>query len=200
MGQKYTELSPTQTKKIFKIIDKYDGDHGFHADHAKIMAQDLTFAPSWQRIICEDYSSVPFQSKTYLMKDDKIKTVKYTANPWVDNDFSKMNLDLNTLNIEAYLKFYFDFFVTGSDHLKPVSFSDEIDWQGDLTPTMKQSLDKDFVLYPQINQKETMFTIKMPCVFRQSIMIVTFHVADDGQIEIKDRQSLVDDLPIRHFA
>lgn len=200
MAQKYTELSPAQTKSVFKLIDKIDGDHSFHENHVKILKQELSFAPSWEKIICEDYSTVPFKSKTYLKQNKNMIPVTYSANPWDDNNIEKMDLDLNNQNISAYIKFYFECFVKGSDILKPVSFSDEIEWQGDLSPSMKQSLDKDFVLYPQIIQQKNDFMVKMPCVFRQSIMIVDFKIDESGKIEIQSKQSLVDDLPIRYFA
>lgn len=200
MGQKYNDLSSQKTKKILKTIIKNDVNQSFNEKHAKILEQDLAFAGGWKRILCEDYSSVPFESKAYLLNGNDLKILEYTSDPWTDNKFQDLTLDLNSLNIESYIKFYFDYFISGSDNLKPVSYSDDIDWQDDLSPTLRQSLDKDFVLYPQIHQEKDNFTVKMPCVFRQSIMIVTFFVYSSGQIEIKDRQSLVDDLPIRNFA
>jgi len=200
MTKHYIELSPAKTKSVFKIIEKKDKNQSFNVDHVKILMQDLSFTSGWQRLSVEDYSSVPFQSKIYLIKNNNLKTMVYSPNPWPDNDFGTLGIDLNTHNIESYLKFYFDFFINGSDGLQPVSHTDDIDWQNDFSPIIKQSLDKDFVLYPQINQNNDNFTVKMPCVFQQSIMIISFFIEADGKVEIKDRQSLVDDLPIRSFA
>lgn len=200
MTHKYIELSPAKTKSVSKIIEKHDKNQSFNKDHVKIMALDLSFANGWERLSVEDYSSVPFQSKSYLKNGNNLKIMTYSPNPWSDNNFEELGLDLNTHNLEAYLKFYFDFFISGSDGLKPVSHTDDIEWQNDFSPTIKQSLDKDFILYPQIHQDNDDFTIKTACVFQQSIMIVTFFVKSTGEVKIKDRQSLVDDLPIRNFA
>lgn len=200
MTKKYNELSPAKTKSVFKVIEKHDKNQSFNKDHVKIMTQDLSFADGWERLSVEDYSSVPFQSKSYLKNGNDLKITMYSPDPWSDNKFNEFGIDLNSHNIETYLKFYFDFFISGSDGLKPVSHTDDIEWQNDFSPSIKQSLDKDFVLYPQINQENDDFTVKTACVFQQSIMIVTFFVKSNGQVEIKERQSLVDDLPIRNFA
>lgn len=200
MTKKYNELCPKQTKSMFKLIEKQDKNQSFNKDHVKIMASDLPFTNGWKKVSVEDFSSVPFQSKIYLLKDNVLKIMTYTTDPYKNNGFDMLGLDLNDHNIENYLKFYFDFFIRGNDILKPVSHADDIEWQNDFSPTIKQSLDKEFVLYPQINHENDDFLVKMPCVFQQSIMVITFFIQSNGKVEIKDRQSLVDDLPIRNFS
>lgn len=200
MSHIFHPLSPAKTKTVLKKMDSVDPDHGLNPKHIKIMAQKLPFTQSWQQLSCEDYSSVPFQIKKYLYDDSTVYPVHYSNNPYVDNNFSKMNLTITADNIAAYIVFYYGFYVGGSDRLRPIYHIDDIEWQEELPPMTRQSLEKDFFHYPKIKNAPDGFFVIMPCIFRQSIMIVTFFISNLGLIEIQDRSSLVDDLPIKNFA
>ena len=200
MSQIFHPLSPAKTQSLLKKIEKINANHGLHPNHVKIMAQKLSFAPSWQFIICEDFSSVPFQTKRYLTDDAKIYPIQYSNNPYQDNHFNELNLIINADTVALYVAFYYELYLSGSDRLKPVFHTDDIEWQEDLPPMIRQSLEKDFTYYPKIKTTSDGFLVIMPCIFRQSVMCVTFFVSDTGLIEIQDRTSLVDDLPIKNFS
>ena len=201
MNQKFSELSPVQTQKFLENLEKQGvKENNLNRDHTRAMTQILDFTTGWKRVRCEDFSSVPYKVKDFLQNTKDVFAAIYSYDPYKDNNFESMGLDLNLHNIESYLKFYFDYFVSGSDYLKPISFLDEIEWQDDLTPPMKQSLEKHLVEYPDIHQEKDDFTIKTLCVFRRAILVVTFFIQADGHIEIQARESLIEDLPIKNFA
>ena len=199
MGQIYKDVSPQKTESFLKLIQENDNNQSFNKDHVKIMTQYLPFISDYERLVCEDYSTVPNQIKHYLRDVDSIKPIQYSADPWLDNLLSEKNLDLNEQNIAAYVRFYFDYFINGSDTLKPIRFTDEITWQDDISPSIRQSMEKNLLLYPEINIEQENFLIKMPCVFRQSIIIVTFNIDPQGRINIENRDILIDDLPIKNL-
>lgn len=199
MGHAYKDISPEKTKTFLKQIEKNDNNQSFNQSQVKMMSQHLAFMPDYERLICEDYSTVPNQIKHYLRSFDSIEPLLYSADPWADNGWDKNNLDLNTHNIDAYVRFYFDYFINGSDTLKPIRFFDDITWQDEISPSIKQSMEKTMLLYPEIEMRGENFLIKMPCVFRQSIIVVTFDIDPQGRIDIENRESLIDDLPIKHL-
>ena len=200
MSQIFHPLSPVKTQSLLKKIEKIDPSHGLRHDHVRMMTRKLSFAPSWQELMCEDYSSVPFQMKRYLYNDVMVYPVAYSNTPYDHNHFKDLDLLITDENIADYIIFYYGLYVSGSDRLTPISCVDDIEWQEDLPPMTRQSLEKDFTHYPKIKNAPEGFIITMPCIFRQSIMIITFFVTNDGFVEIQDRSSLVDDLPIKNFA
>ncbi len=200
MSQIYKELSPAKTKSAVEKLNKISSGDDLNPNHVKIMAQDLSFTNGWQRLMAEDYSSTPYKQKIFLKNNNKYFTVKYSPTPFQDNHIRDMDLDLTEGTVIAYMMFYYDYYINGADRLKPIFHYDDIDWQDDLPPMTRKSIETDFANYPTIANEKNGHTIKMPCVFRQTIMIVTFFVSRDGMIEIKDRQSLIDDLPIKNFS
>lgn len=199
MGQAYQDISPQKTQSFLKLIEKNDNNQSFNKESVKMMSQYLAFMPDYERLVCEDYSTVPNQVKHYLRDAETIYPMLYSVDPWMDNDFGNKNLDLNTQNIASYVRFYFDYFINGSDTLKPIRFTDDITWQDEISPSIRQSMEKELLHYPEIEQKNENFLIKMPCVFRQSIMTVTFNIDPQGRIDIEKRESMIDDLPIKHL-
>jgi hypothetical protein len=196
MTLSYKILSDSKTKTMMKKITKVNPDHGLQPNHVKIMTQDLRFAPSWQCVKCEDYSSVPNRFQTYLSDGKNLNPAHYTVDPYGDNHFNAMNLNLSDDVIVGYIEFYYSFFVKNGDGLRLISQSEDIQWQDEISPSLRQSIDSDLTNYPVITPQKDGWRVVVSCVFRQSILCVTFFVNREGMIEIEAQHSLVDDLPI----
>lgn len=190
-------LTDSQKKSFLKILNDINPTHGLEEKHVQIMSRKLSFAPDWVYYECEDYSSVPNKFQFYLKHKKNIKLLKFTEDPVKNNHISSMTLNLNDQTIVDYLKFYYKFFTKGAYKLKIITQSDDIDWQDDLTPMVRQSLDKDLFQYPNIMSDKKGLSVKIPCVFQFSIIIISFFITYDGFIEIQDKQSLMDDLPLK---
>lgn len=195
----YIQLSPSKTKAFLKNINESIDQQGLHTENVKIMVQNLSFCENWKYVVCEDFSTVPNILKTYLMFGKIIKPVKYSSNPYKYNDMDKMNIKIIDKNIIDYLLFYYRLFINGSDKLLPIIHTDDIEWQDDLSPMATKSLEKDLFNYPKIESNKNGFYVTIPCIFRQSIIIVKFFIDYNGIITIEDRHSLADDLPIKSF-
>jgi hypothetical protein len=200
MKHHYTELSDTDTSNIFNLIDNANPDHGFHKKHTKMFERPLIFAPGWTEIIMEDYSSVPFKKKTYIKKNKELRPLIYSSDPYKDNDFVGLSLFLNHDAVTDYINFYCRCLVTSSGKLQTIQNYDDVNWQDDLSPQARQAIEKDLLSYPRITEEGESFTVDIPCTFKQSIMIITFLVHEDGTVDILNRRSLIDDLPIRNFS
>jgi hypothetical protein len=200
MRQSYTELSDSKVANLLKQMDKLDPQHGFHSKHSKMIERPFGFAPGWSELIVEDYSSIPFKSKSYLKNNKGLRPIIYSQDPYKDNGFDDLPLFLNHDTVAEYIDFYVKCLVIQIGKLKPVRHFDDIEWQDDLPPQARQSIEKDLLSYPNIVGDDDSLTVKMPCVYKQSILIVTFLVHSDGTVDILDRRSLIEDLPIRNFA
>jgi hypothetical protein len=202
MKQPYKEFSPDTTKTVLEKLKKNNDGFGFDVNHTRIMACDLSFAKGWQILIAEDFSKAPFKSKMIIVERNSDPFwAKYSNNPYDDNNFDRMDIKLNDNNLYDYIAFYFKFFSKNGESLKPVLHFDEIEWQDDLPPMTRQSLEKDFQFYPDIKHEDNgNFILICPCVFQYSIMIVTFNITSDGKISISKRQSLMENLPIKNFS
>jgi hypothetical protein len=190
-------LTDSQKKSFLKILNDINPTHGLISNHVQIMSRKLSFASDWTYYECEDYSSVPNKFQFYLKHKKNLELLKFTDDPVKDNHILSMDLNLNEDTILDYLKFYYKFFTKGAYKLKIIKQSDDIDWQEDLTPMARQSLDKDLLNYPKITSDEKGISVQISCVFQFSIIIISFFITPDGLIEIQDKQSLVDDLPLK---
>ncbi len=200
MRQSYSELSDSKTAALLKQMDQMNPDHGFNHKHTKMVERPLTFAPDWRELVVEDFSSIPFKSKTFIKGDSILKPLVYSPDPYKDNAFDDLPLFLNHDTVADYIDFYTQCLTIKTGKLKSVRSFDDIEWQDDLPPQARQAIEKDLLSYPQITNDDDSLTVKMPCVFKQSILIVTFLVHQDGTIDIMGRNSLIEDLPIRYFA
>jgi hypothetical protein len=196
MTTSYAEVPQEEAQKILEKINNENGLVVLDNDKTKILRQNLQFALGWKRIICEDYSTVPYKKTDFLTYNNKIYTLHYSPNPYLDNHIHEMNINLNEDNIVAYISFFYDYFLKGSDRLKPILYIDDIHWQDDLPPMAKKSLVKDIKSYPIIKIYEKNFEVVMPCVFRSSLIEVSFLIGLDGQIDIQNKLILIDDLPV----
>ncbi len=190
-------LNDSQKKSFLKTLKTINPEHGLEENHVQIMSRKLSFAPDWVYYECEDYSSVPNRFQFYLKNNKDIKSLKFTDDPIKDNCVSDMALDLTAETVIDYLNYYYKFFIKGAYKLKVIKQTDDVDWQDDLTPMTRQSLDKDLSQYPKIKSDEKGLFVEIPCVFQFSIIIISFFITHDGLIEIQDKQSLADDLPLK---
>lgn len=191
----FKEFSPSKTKSFIQRLDKEKVSHTFKPNTTKVLGQNLSFADEWMRVECEDFSEMPHQKSIYLVNDKKIIPVSYTPSP-LENLFGAVDLTLTDSNIVDYLSLYFLAFVQNGERIQPVFHADDIQWQDDLSPMLRKSLELDFSKYPRIQKNENNFTVEFLCVFHQSIMAITCEIQADGVVEMIDRAVITDDLPI----
>lgn len=200
MPYKFKDIPETQQKSILDLIEKTDQKQKFNQSHTKILIQDLPFTTGWQRVVCEDYSSVPYRKKDYLYDGQSIMPCTYSDNPFENNYIKDIDVMVTEGHASFYLKFYCDYWVMGQDRLTPISYVDDIDWQDDISPNIKQGINDELQKYPKIQNKDGDFTLTMICVFRQSLLAVSFEITAQGNVSIVKRDLIIDDLPIRNFS
>jgi hypothetical protein len=200
MLNQFYPASEIERMTFFDILQKNNSNCIFNKNYTKILVQDLPFTDNWQRLVFEDVSTKPHVKKDYLYDGTSLIACVYSDDPYENNNISKMNITMTKQNAMFYLKFFCDYWVQGQDRIIPVTYMDEIDWQDDISPMMKQSLNDEIRRYPIIEQNNNNFNISVICVFRQSLMIITFNIEKSGVISITDRKSHIEDLPIRNFA
>ena len=199
MTSSYVEMPSADIIKTLKSLEKQDFDFNLDQEKTKILKQDLKFAKGWQRILCEDYSSMPYKKNHFLIGDKIIYPLSYSPDPYTQNNLDKIQIHLNDETVTDYLSFYLDYFLSGQHRLRMISHVDDIEWQDDLPPLTRQSLEKDLRKYPEIEKKDDYFFVTTACLFRLSIMEVCFQLRSDGYVEIKDNKLMVEDLPIKSF-
>lgn len=194
----YKQFTPTKTASFIDKLNKAQKVHGLNKNTTKILGQNLSFAPGWVRVECEDYSEMPHIKQSYLTDDTTIVPFVYGPDPRHDI-FKDVSLDITADNVIEYLTIYFGAFLQNGERIIPVFHADDISWQEDLTPMLKKSLETDFAKYPQIISIEDRLRVKFLCVFHQAIMQITCFVDAHGLVEMTDRAVLTDDLPINHL-
>ena len=198
MALSYKQFTPTKTSGFIDKLNKAQKVHGLNKKTTKILGQNLSFAPGWMRVECEDYAEMPHIKQSYLANEVNIVPFVYGPDP--RNDMCKdMTLDIHAENIMDYLTLYFTAYLQNGERITPVFHTDDIDWQDDIPPMLKKSLEGDFAKYPQIVTLDGRLRVKFLCVFHQSIMQITCFVDDHGLVEMTDRVVLTDDLPIKHL-
>lgn len=197
MSQSFKELTPAKAKTFLKILNQSGIEHGFQ-ENSKFLAQDLNFTKGWARIDAEDYSESPFIQKSYLVNDNQVKPFLFTDRPLNDN-FSDVELNIDEKTVVPYLLLYCHLWVQNGEQIKPILNFDDVSWQGEISPTMRKSLDQDFREYPKISTISESWMVTLICLFQHSLMTITFDVTNDGIVTIKDRVVLVDDLPVKNL-
>jgi hypothetical protein len=192
----FKEFTPSKTISFLKRLDKHNVPHSFNPKATKVLGQNISFADGWMRIDCEDFSEMPHQKSIYLANDMTIIPLSYTPTP-LDNVFKTMPVAVNDNNVIDYLSLYFLAFVQNGERLKPVFHTDDIQWQDDLSPMLRKSLELDFSKYPRIQNINNNYMVELLCVFRQSIMAISCEVHADGHVDVVDRIVITDDLPIQ---
>ena len=198
MTSPYVELSRNDARKIINSLPE-NRDIPLDADKTKILRQDLIFAKDWQRLICEDYSSLPYRKADFLSNGNRIVSLHYSADPYETNNFIDLKLDLNAQTVIAYLKFYYDYYRPEKTPLKPIFQVDDMQWQDDLSPSTIQSLERELKNYPIINPVTDGFKIVNLCAFGISILEINFFISLKGKIKIESHRVLMDDLPLKTF-
>ena len=198
MATSYTELATADILKTLDIIKENSG-FVFTPDKTRVLSQDLSFAPDWKKIVCEDFSSLPYKKMHFLSDGNIVRQMQYVPDPYTTNNFADLGIQLNEKNVLAYLMFYYDYFLPSKERLHPVLHVDDLEWQDDLAPMTRQSLEKEFRSYPKISRAGDAFYVMAACLFRFAIMEVTFFIQADGQVTIKDSRVLIDDLPVKSF-
>jgi hypothetical protein len=200
MAKAYKDLTDSQISNYLKSIPDLQDRYGFHAHHTKMMIKTLSFADNLQKLIVQDFSSLPYKRKEFLISNDDIKPIVYSNTPYEDNDITSLRVKLSSHVVEDYLKFYCSLWVVNEGRLQPISYFDDIEWQEDISPTMKQTINNDLTHYPQIQALPDGYSIKTLCLFQQSILAVDFHINENGIIRITNHSTLVDDLPVKNFS
>lgn len=197
MSASFKSLTPAKAKTFLKLLSEKEENHPF-AETSKFLIQELGFTDGWARIDAEDYKEAPFVKRGYFLKDDNVRPFHYSNVPLNDN-FADMNIAIDDANVIDYLKLYCDLWVSNGETLKPVFDFDDIPWQDEISPMMRKSLDRDLHDYPKLGALDDGYLVKMLCLFRQSLMAVTFEVTPLGIVSIKDRTVLIEDLPIKNL-
>ena len=197
MTLSFKELTPPKAASFITILDESDINHRF-SSKSKILMRDLSFAPEWARIDAEDYTESPFVKQSFFLKDKTVHPFVYSETPFQDN-FKTIDIIITDKTVVEYLIHYCHLWIMGGEILKPALSFDDVLWQEDATPMVRKSLDKDFQKYPQIAQSKDSFDVTMICVFRQSLIEITFNVKTDGGVTISNRTILIEDLPVNNL-
>jgi len=200
MSLLYSKLPKEKINFYLSKITKANKNHGFNPDHVTMLSMELSFLPEVVEIICEDFSSTPFKKQIFLFNQSLITPLIYSENPIKDNDIDIKKLIINEQTCDDYLHFYLKCLILGGERIQPIRHADDIEWQDEISPLTRQSLEKDLRLYPKMKKNEKNMIIVKPCVFQQSIMIITFEIKQNGEVEVKDRYCLIEDLPIKNFS
>tara|TARA_B100001750_G_scaffold248265_1_gene277907 strand:+ start:2803 stop:3402 length:600 start_codon:yes stop_codon:yes gene_type:complete len=198
MTSPYIELSKTDARKILQVLSD-QADTGLDTEKTRVLKQDLSFAPGWQRLTCEDYTVMPYRKMDFLRYEDSFYPLEYSGDPYEQNNFSRLPVIINSHTVIDYLKFYYDYYRPSRNKLKPVFHVDDIQWQEDLAPVSIKSLQKELATYPLIKEKNTGYEVISSCIFGHSIMEIRFIISPDGKMEIGDSRVLIDDLPVKTF-
>jgi hypothetical protein len=190
----YKELSARDVKKFITQLDKNNMNNGLNPDTTKVLSQMLSFSEKWSRLDCEDYSETPHIKRQYLSDGSVIVPFAYGPEP-LKTVLNNVSLSLNQSNIVDYLTLYLTVFQKNGEKLTPVFHSDDIEWQDDLSPMLKKSLDIEFSKYPTVKENN-MFSVEILCIFRQSIMNVECDIDQNGKVSIMGRSVIADNLPI----
>jgi hypothetical protein len=142
-----------------------------------MLSMELSFLPEVVEIICEDFSSTPFKKQIFLFNQSLITPLIYSENPIKDNDIDTKKLIIDEQTCDEYLHFYLKCLILGGERIQPIRHADDIEWQDEISPLTRQSLEKDLRLYPKMKKNEKNMIIVKPCVFQQSIMIITLENA-----------------------
>lgn len=210
MSAVFKEFTPAKTANFLKRLDGLRGGgkntcdlssgfiRHFDARATKILGQNLSFADGWMRVDCEDYTAMPHRKQIFLANDKNILPFIYSPDPLGDL-LAPLDIDINEKTVMDYLIVYFLAFVKNGEKIIPVFHADDIQWQDDLTPLLRKSLEKDFARYPQIKNDGENILATFSCLFQTSLLEITCLVLRDGRVEIKNRIVQLDDLPVKNF-
>ncbi|PCH99787.1 MAG: hypothetical protein COB76_04890 [Alphaproteobacteria bacterium] len=197
MNTSFKELNPAKSKSFLKKLETNSIPHHFK-EKSKFLMQDLSFSDEWVRIDAEDYSETPFIKKSFFLKENVIKPFQFTDHPLNDNlkDISPKICEKTVID---YLLLYCHLWIQNGEVIKPALNFEDIPWQDDVSPMIKKSLDQDFGAYPKISKNNNALMVTIICLFKQSLMTVTFDVEENGGVTVTDRVVLIEDLPIKHL-
>lgn len=191
----YKELPPREARTFIESLNDNQLNPGLNPETTKVLSQTLSFAQSWKRMECEDYSEIPHIKRKFLSNDNTIMPLLYGPEPQKDV-LSILPLNLTAENVIDYLTLYFSLLLQNGERILPVYHSDDIEWQDDLPPMLKKSLDKDLSKYPVVVETNDGYEINLLCLFRQSLLKMTCLVMQDGSVEIKNHTVHTEDLPV----
>lgn len=192
----YKDLAHNEIHKILSMMSA-NSQHPYHADKTRILSQDLEFSDGWRHLVFENFTILPYRYDQYLMKNREIHSLRYSPDPYHDNEFEVLSIQITDEDCDDYMNFYLQCLLTDGEKLQPVNHVDEMRWLDDPGPAARQSLEQELRQYPQIKNLSDIIEIKKVCRFKTAIMEITFHVTKTGKVKIESERVLVDDLPVK---
>lgn len=192
------KLTDAQIASILKRLTQAGLFESPSAEGLQLSKRNLDFTKGWSLLHIENQRVTPLQHHRFFWHDTKdVKQARYSPDPYKDNDFADLELNVTEEWAFAYLQLYLMFFMKDGQRLTPVISAEDISFLDDLIPPARKTLEKFLSLYPTITARnEDHYDVTAACLFDRSLLEIDFTVHSQGLVNITNRKTLIEDLPV----
>lgn len=194
----FEKLGRKESDEILNEINRILPDGGFNpgSRNVVILAHDLSFYPGYQLLDLADHDSMPPLRKYVLYKKySDIEVIDWTNAPlYRINGKAPLRLDSN--NVKDYVRMFLKYVRGPNGRFQLAETLEDIRWCEEPPPAAGKALGKLISPLDVIAQDNNTFSLKAQIMFRDTLFDAVINVAEDGEIEIKEQDVLVDDMPV----
>ena len=192
----YTKIEGKKAAKILEDIGQNLSGVSNDPHALSILGCEISFYPGYQIIDITDHSQTPPGRRLALHKAGDAVVLDWTNTPIYDLN-ARAPLLLNAETIVEYVRFFFGHVRGPRGRFLIVEGPDDIGWRETPPPAARKAISRIAEsLTVTAQNPDGSFDLRATMVVRGSLFRATIHVAARGDIEIRDQELLLDEIPV----
>lgn len=191
----FQKLEGTDAQDLIERLNKSWRGSAFDAKRTTVHAKTLSFMDKWVLAEAVDAANIPEKKCACIDNGKECVPIEFNAD-FVPELIKKNGIVLSRDSAGDYLRFWFEYARIGSDRLMLVEAIDDMPWREDPTPQARKSLAKTVTPLTLIDTKPDVFAFKGCILFRDTLFSCTIDVHANGQVRIKNRETIVEGLTV----
>lgn len=191
----YRKIEGAKAKAYLTRINAGFTATDFDISRSAVHARELSFLNGWSLVEISDATALP--EKKCIALDNGLEAVPLEYNENFIVEFCKARgLRIDRHMAADYLKFWLEYLRIGPERFSLIESIDEIPWNEEPTPTARKFLSQRILPVNLLETTPTNFMFKACVLFRDALFDCIFDITYNGNITIKDRKILVEDLNV----
>lgn len=192
----FVRLMVEEVQATLREINPLVDGSKFLNDGTVILATPAPFYPGYKYLDITDHSAIPSKRLFALYKPGDCVLLDWTNRPIYALN-QRLPIKLTKQNVTTYLRFFFRHVRGRHGRFVIIESLDDVVWRDDPTPSVRAAVSKMILpLTITIARADGSFTVGARMIFQDSLFSANAHVSPLGQVDVRDEQLLIEDMPL----
>lgn len=194
----YTKCDDSDVAQIVDLINPQLEGLRFDPIETEVRTIPTGFFPGYHYVVLEDCSAMPKIESYAVMSEDSSEVI---AMNWTNTPIyelaQKAPIQLNDTNVLSYAKFFFYHVKGRHGRFIIVESVDDINWKEEPPPQARKAISKMIESVQLVEKAEDgSYLLSARMVFKNSLFKADIFVQSNGQVQLKNEELLIEDMPI----